>query len=122
MKVKKVYICSALRGDMENNIRLAKCYCEYAVREHGVLPIAPHIYFTQFLDDGRKEEREFGLRAGLLLLSLCAELWYFGDAVTAGMAEELRRAAALGIRVWHVPQDEYEDYTIERKRVIHEIQ
>ena len=102
--MKKVYICSALRGDMENNIRLAKCYCEYAVREHGVLPIAPHIYFTQFLDDGRKEEREFG------------------NAVTAGMAEELRRAAALGIRVWHVPQDEYEDYTIERKRVIHEIQ
>ena len=68
---KRVYVCSALRGDVEQNIENAKNYCRYIVKEYGAIPIAPHIYFTQFLDDEIAEDREFGLSAGLFLLSDC---------------------------------------------------
>ena len=54
--MKKIYVCSRLRGDVETNIENAKRYCEYVVKVCGAIPIAPHIYFTQFLDDSLDEE------------------------------------------------------------------
>ena len=117
---KKIYICSALRGDIWNNIENAKDYCAFVVKEHGAIPIAPHIYFTQFLDDSIPEEREFGMRAGLSLLSCCDELWYFGNSITQGMAYEITYAKEHGIPVRFVPEEEYHPYTFER-RFTHEI-
>ena len=70
--VKKIYVCSRLAGDIENNIEKAKCYARFVVKERGAIPIAPHIYFTQFLDDTLPEDRAFGTRAGLMLLSAAA--------------------------------------------------
>ena len=55
--MKKVYICSPCRGDYENNIQRAKEYSRAAV-EKGVIPVTPHIYLTQFMDDNVPEERE----------------------------------------------------------------
>ena len=112
--MRKIYICSALRGDMEENIRKARIYCEYVVREYGMLPIAPHIYLTQFLNDENTEDREFGLKAGLSLLSECDELWYFGDQVTRGMADEICYALGHDIPVKYVPEHQYEKYFSER--------
>ena len=97
--MRKIYICSALRGDMESNIMKARAYCEYAAREQGVIPIAPHIYLTQFLNDEIAEDREFGLKAGLSLLSECEELWYFGEQITCGMTDEICFAIEHGIPV-----------------------
>ena len=97
--MRKIYICSALRGDMESNIMKARAYCEYAAREQGVIPIAPHIYLTQFLNDEIAEDREFGLKAGLSLLSECEELWYFGNQITRGMTDEICFAIEHGIPV-----------------------
>ena len=112
--MRKIYICSALRGDMDGNIRKARGFCEYVAREHKAIPIAPHIYFTQFLNDEIAEEREFGLRAGLSLLSVCDELWYFGDQVTRGMADEICYALGHDIPVKYVPEHQYENYFSER--------
>ena len=112
--MQKIYICSALRGAMEENIRKARVYCEYVVREHGKIPIAPHIYLTQFLDDNISEDREFGLKAGLFLLSECDELWYFGHQITSGMTDEICYAMKNGIPVRYVPEENYEKYTTER--------
>ena len=112
--MRKIYICSALRGDMESNIMKARAYCEYAVREHGVIPIAPHIYLTQFLNDEIAEDREFGLKAGLSLLSGCEELWYFGDQITRGMTDEICYALSHDIPVKYVPEHQYENYLKER--------
>lgn len=112
--VRKIYICSALRGAMEDNIRKARCYCEFVAREHRMIPIAPHIYLTQFLDDENAEDREFGLKAGLSLLSECDELWYFGDQVTRGMADEICYALGHDIPVKYVPEYQYEKYFSER--------
>lgn len=112
--MRKIYICSALRGDMESNIMKARAYCEYAVREQGVIPIAPHIYLTQFLNDEIAEDREFGLKAGLSLLSECEELWYFGDQITRGMTDEICFAIEHGIPVKYIPEHYYEKYLSER--------
>lgn len=112
--MKKVYICSALRGDVDENVRKARIYCEFAAREHSVIPIAPHIYFTQFLDDNRPEDREFGLRAGLSLLSECDELWYFGDHISWGMTDEICFAIERGIPIRYIPGQYYEKYFSER--------
>ena len=97
IKNKKIYVCSPLRGDIEQNIENAKLYCTYIVREFGYIPVAPHIYFTQFLDDNIDSEREFGIRAGLSLLPNCDELWYFGRNITEGMTEEIDLAMKLGM-------------------------
>lgn len=53
---KKVFICSPFRGDMEGNARKAAVYCRMAC-EQGYLPIAPHLLFPQFLNEGIEAER-----------------------------------------------------------------
>lgn len=112
--MRKIYICSALRGDTEENIRKARSYCEYVVREHRMIPIAPHIYFTQFLNDENAEDRAFGLEAGLSLLSECDELWYFGDQISRGMTAEICFAIERGIPVQYISRHQYEKYISER--------
>ena len=104
--LKKIYVCSRLRGDVETNIENAKRYCEYVVKVCGAIPIAPHIYFTQFLDDSLDEERAFGTLAGLQLLSECDELWYFGDSISKGMVTEIIAAKEQSIPVRYVSDKE----------------
>jgi hypothetical protein len=72
--------------------------------ECGVKPIAPHLYFPQFLDDERESERDLGIQMGLSLLKGCSQLWYFGDTVTMGMKHEIDEANRLGIPVRHIPE------------------
>ena len=81
---KKVYICSPLRPrgeteeerkkDLHRNQQLARFACRYAT-EHGYMPLAPHIYFTQFMDDDDPQDREDGIRYGLKWLEDCEEIW-----------------------------------------------
>lgn len=49
-----VYISSPMRGDVERNIQRARDYCAYAA-SCGVIPLAPHTIFTQYLDDEQPE-------------------------------------------------------------------
>lgn len=93
-----VYICSPYVGDIENNSAAARRYCRFAV-EAGCIPIAPHLFFTQFLDDRNPKERELGLFFGNALLSKCAEMWVFGDHISEGMAAEIKRATWKGHRI-----------------------
>jgi hypothetical protein len=95
--MKKVFICSALRGDVENNIKKAKEYSRQAVLE-GYLPITPHIYFTQFLNDDIIEERNTGIKMGIDLLKGCDEIWVYGE-ITIGMAEEIQIAKERKITI-----------------------
>lgn len=96
--MKFVYVCSPYRGDVERNVAKAHGYCRFAVTQ-GVIPLAPHIYFTQFLDDDIPEERLAGLRIGLNILERCDELWVFGTRISKGMKAEIRAAEQLGIPV-----------------------
>jgi hypothetical protein len=47
---KLVYICSPLHGDLQGNMLKATQYCK-AAAQMGVIPLAPHTIFTQYLND-----------------------------------------------------------------------
>jgi hypothetical protein len=95
-----VFICSPLAGDVEHNLERARRYCRFAVTK-GAIPLAPHLLFPQFMDDGDKTQRNLAILMGLVLLSKCHELWRFGNKISPGMAIELEKAKRLGIPVWH---------------------
>lgn len=95
--MKKVFICSPLRGDIQGNIEKARGYCREAI-DAGHLPIAPHVYFTQFLDDLKPDERTLGLELGRKLLKICDEVWVYGKP-SEGMKAEIYLAHEIGIPV-----------------------
>lgn len=88
-----VYICSPYSGKLSVNKGNARRYCRFAV-DSGFIPLAPHLLFPQFMDDGL--EREKALLMGIVLLTKCAELWVFGECITKGMATEIGRAKKKG--------------------------
>lgn len=96
--MKLAYICSPCRGDYEKNIIKAQEYCREAMND-GLLPIAPHVYFTQFVDDTDREDRKRGLRCGLQLLRYCQLIRVYGCKVSSGMYEEIQLAGVLEIEI-----------------------
>lgn len=89
-----IYICSPCRGDVEKNITKAQGYCREAVELFpDVIPIAPHVYFTQFLDELNPDERALGMDMGIALLDICDELWVYGiENPSEGMSREIEYA------------------------------
>ena len=110
--MKKVYICSPLGGDVAGNIEKVKLYNRFAL-ECGAVPIASHFYALS-LNDSIPYERAIGTRAGLALLSVCDEVWAFGNKITTGMADEIAEAYKLGIRVIRIRDEQvYEKLEME---------
>ena len=106
--MKLIYICSPLRGVIEENIKKANRYCEYAAGCN-TLPLAPHAIFTAYLQDDIPEQREKGLKMGLALLKRCDEVWCCGDEISQGMQGELDLAAKLHIPVIYVLEQHMEE-------------
>lgn len=86
-----VYICSPYAGDVDANVENARRYCRFAV-DKGYIPIAPHLLFTQFLNDDNPKERQLGIFFGNAVMSKCSEVWVFGDRISDGMEAEIKRA------------------------------
>ena len=106
--MKKVFICSPFkpvgvtspeerRRSQIKNESLARTACRMAV-EKGCVPMAPHLYFPQFLDDSVPEERETSIMFGLTWLKGCDEIWVVGNDVTKVMEREIRSAWK-----WEIP-------------------
>ena len=95
--MRKVYICSPYRGNVERNVDDARRYCRMAV-DDGFIPVAPHIYFTQFLDDSVENERKAGIEAGIQLMLECDEMWVFGEP-TEGMMKEIECARSHEMKI-----------------------
>ena len=93
-----VYIASPYAGDTESNVQRAQGYCRFAVTKN-CIPIAPHLHYPQFMDDSDGEQRELGVFFALVLLGKCDELWIFGDRVSNGMSQEIRKAEKRGIPI-----------------------
>ena len=85
--MKVVFVCSPFQGKKEN-IEKAKKYCRMLV-DMGYIPIAPNIYFSQFMDDLNPVDRRKALEMNKKLLEFCDELWIFGEEITEGMREEI---------------------------------
>ena len=99
-----VYICSPYAGDTEKNTENARKYSRFAVDMH-CLPITPHIYFTQFMNDDISEERDTALFMNIILLSKCAELWVFGSYISPGMKAEIERAKRKHMKIRYFTEE-----------------
>ena len=99
-----VYICSPYSGDTERNIENARKYSRFAV-DRNYLPITPHIYFTQFMDDEVPEERKTAIFMNRVLLSKCVELWVFGSVISRGMKGEIKRAKRKHLKIRYFTEE-----------------
>ena len=93
-----VYVCSPLSGNIQANINKAIEYCKF-INTKGYIPIAVHLLFSRFLDDGNPAERKRAIDMGLEILSRCDELWSFGKKISDGMAIELKFAQRYQIKI-----------------------
>lgn len=92
--MRRIYVCSPLRGDIEANIERAKRLC-HAVILAGHAPFASHVHYTAFLDDRIEAERKAGAAAGVAFLAVCHEVWVYADNLegcTPGMRAEIANA------------------------------
>lgn len=64
--MKQIFICSQYRGDIEENKKNARRFARIAVL-CGYCPIAPHLFYPQFLDDNDEEERLLGITTGVIM-------------------------------------------------------
>ena len=89
-------------SQIEDNIAVAIRLCQIA-RRMGHLPIAPHIYFTKFLDDKVAVDRTWGMLQGKWLLRFCETVYAIKESidgiVSPGVREEVRMAEMLEIPV-----------------------
>ena len=88
MMMKKVFICSPYRGDVERIVALAKAHARFAAR-CGYCPVVPHLMYPQFLKDSDPDERILGITLGVELMKICDEVWIFGSTISNGMAEQV---------------------------------
>ena len=107
--MKRVYICSPYRAkdsaELDRNIDYAQALTRSAIMA-GLVPITPHLYMTQCLNEDNPEERAAGLAAGLELLKGCdfviAGIKY---GISEGMSREIQTADKLGIEVVNADND-----------------
>lgn len=111
--VTTVFVCSPYRAQskdpavekdqLEANVERARRACRILVKL-GYLPLAPHLYFTSFLDDNDAGEREDGLTLGLEWLAQADEVWVFGEEISEGMSLEIAAARKQGKPVHMMPE------------------
>ena len=89
--MEKVFVCSPMKGDVEKNLKLAK-FASRVLIGTGYIPIAPHLYFPQFLDDNDQYERIKGIKMGVELMKECDRMWIIGTTITNGMEYEINEA------------------------------
>lgn len=96
--MKKIFICSPFRGNIEENTKAAQFFAKVIIGT-GRIPIAPHLYFPQFLDEDNPNERMNGIEMGLELMDVCDEVYVLGFNITEGMRFELNHAREKRISV-----------------------
>jgi|GEM_PF-6245954 len=93
----KVAVESPFRGDEERNKQFCRNICRYAVL-NGYNPFAMHLFFTQFLDDSKDEERGLGIECGLAWTDHADEIWFClrsEDKISPGMVKAIERDKEL---------------------------
>ena len=96
--MKTMFVCSNYRGRVSRNREKARQYARQVVI-CGYIPVAPHLFYPQFLDDLNPEERLIGINLGIEQLKTCDEMWIFGSQISEGMALEIEKAREYDIPV-----------------------
>lgn len=97
-KIKRIFLCSSYRKKPQTHFGKVKKYAESLARQ-GILPIAPQLYFTQFLVDDIAEEELMERLLVRELLQLCDELWVIDKYISEGMEQEIAWAELFGIKI-----------------------
>ena len=98
------YICSPYSGDVQANTALAREFCAFAVAA-GHIPLAPHLFFPQFMDDTDPDERELAMAFNRVLLSNCAAMWVYTGRVSRGMRAEIEWGRELELPIHYFNAD-----------------
>lgn len=112
----KVYIISRYRTEnaeeLEFNKKVARYFCRQIIGENCV-PVAPHLYYTQFLDENDPTDRAAGLELGLADLRESKEylLVIVDGVISDGMKGEIEEIGRLGMngRIVALTRQEAED-------------
>lgn len=94
MKRKKVYVCAPFGGsdeEIKRNTELTIKRCR-KLYEMGYDPIAPQLYYPQFLEENNPVERKDGLDSAMGWLAMCDLMMIFGGRITKGMRAEINYA------------------------------
>ena len=86
----------------EGNAEKARRYSRFAA-DAGMIPIAPHLLFPQFLSE--ETERELAIFMDLVLLGKCEQLWVFGGEVSDGMRREIGKAKQKNMTIRYFTED-----------------
>jgi len=95
----KVYICHPFAGDEEGNSTKVLHICK-ELKQTGVIPIGPHIYLPQFIDEST--ERDLAMRMCIELIDVCDEIRVYGPTISPGMKQEIQYATDHGIPVTYI--------------------
>lgn len=96
-----VIVESPFAGDMEANRKYAIAACVDCLRR-GEVPYASHLFFPQFLDELKPEERELGLTAGYAMWPVATKIVFYNDrGISRGMGRALTRAHELKKPIEH---------------------
>jgi len=95
-RLKRVYVCHPFSDGPAANIGHVQRISRGLIAD-GVLPIAPHLYLPQLVDEATQRERALNLCVELL--GTCDEVRVFGGRITPGMERELQYATRVGIPV-----------------------
>ena len=101
--MKKIYIISRFRAnsklERDFNIKVARHYAKL-ISLDGNRPVAPHLFYTQWLDDFKDSERALGLAFGIEDLRECDEflLIVVDGYLSEGMRNEIAEVSRIGIR------------------------
>ena len=96
--MKKIFVCSPYRGNIEKNTNRA-VFAARVICNCGHIPVVPHLYFPQFLDDKDQFARIRGIEYGIELMKECDQLWLLGPEISKGMEYELEVAKEIRIPV-----------------------
>lgn len=94
-----VYLLSPLSGDVEANLAYARRALLDSLRR-GEAPFAPHLLYTQVLDDRVPADRALGMTVGAAFLPLVARGAAYVDlGVSPGMRAEIDALRELGVPI-----------------------
>jgi DNA polymerase-3 subunit epsilon len=96
---RRVYVCHPFASDPVGHTATVWRIARRLI-EGGVLPIAPHLYLPQLVDERTERARALALCLGLV--EAADELWVFGDHLSEGMRLEVAHAHAVGVTVRQV--------------------
>jgi hypothetical protein len=92
------FVCSAFQN-LEENLVFARRFCRYVIdQDEDAIPFAPHLLFTQFLDNKNKDEWAKGFELGVARLLKSNEMCVFvrNGVITEGMLYEIDQAKNAG--------------------------